>query len=97
MTTAATRVAAGKTKPAGHHPPAMCIVKVAPGVEYAMPMVDGLAFMRAIAGAVEVQRRPYSQPDCYQVLRPAPLAELRMIHPDQILPLNPTTTGPDQP
>lgn len=87
------RLITGDTSPQ----PEMCVVKVAPGVEYAMPMADGLAFMRAISGAVEVQRRPYSQPDCYQVLRPAPLAELRMIHPDQLLPLTPTTTVPDQP
>lgn len=98
MTTApATRVAAGKTKPAGNQQPAMCVVKVAPGVEYAMPMTDGLDFMRAMSGAVEVQRVLYSQPDYYKVLRPAPLAELRMIHHDQLLPINHPTTGPDQP
>jgi len=88
MTARTTPAAASKTKPADKPHPAMCVVTIATGPQYAMPMADGLAVMRAISGAVEVQRCLYSQPDRYQVLRPAQ-AELRMIHPDQLLPMKP--------
>lgn len=102
MTAPATRVAAGKPRPPGKPQPAMCIVTVALGIKYAMPMADGLAFMRAISGAVEVERAwPLGKrEDTFQVLRPAQ-ADLSMIHPDQLIPLQPVatkpTTGPDQP
>lgn len=107
MTARATPAAGGKTlldskrQPAGKPQPAMCVVTIAMGIRYAMPMADGLAIMRAISGAVEVDRAwPISKgDDKYQVLRPAQ-ADLRMIHPDQLIPLQPVatkpTTGPDQ-
>jgi len=107
MTAPATRVAAGKPlldskrQPAGKPQPAMCVVTIALGIRYAMPMADGLAVMRAMSGAVEVDRAlpPSKDEDKYQVLRPAQ-ADLRMIQPGQLIPLQPvatkSTTGPDQ-
>lgn len=108
MTARATHAAGGKTlpdskrPPAGKPRPAMCVVVLGYGYTYAMPMADGLALMRSISGAVEVEREwPMSKgAEKYQVRRPAQ-ADLRMIHPDQLLPLQPVatkpTTGPDQP
>lgn len=102
MTAPAPRRAAGKPSPAGKPQPAMCVVTIALGIRYAMPMADGLAVMRAMSGAVEVDRTwPMSKgDDKYQIVRPAQ-AELRMVHPDQLIPMLPAatkpTTGPDQP
>ncbi len=105
MTAPATRVAAGKPlldskrQPAGKPQPAMCVVTIALGIRYAMPMADGLAVMRAMSGAVEVDRAWHPDEDKYHVLRPAQ-ADLRMIQPGQLIPLQPvatkSTTGPDQ-
>lgn len=108
MTAPATRVAAGKPlldskrQPAGKPQPAMCVVTIALGIRYAMPMADGLAVMRAMSGAVEVDRALFfskDDEDKYQVLRPAQ-ADLRMIQPGQLIPLQrvatKSTTGPDQ-
>ena len=107
MTAPATRVAAGKPlldskrHPAGRQQPAMCVVVLGYGFTYAMPMADGLAVMRAMSSAVEVDRAlpPSKDEDKYQVLRPAQ-ADLRMIQPGQLIPLQPvatkSTTGPDQ-
>jgi hypothetical protein len=108
MTAPATRVAAGKPlldskrQPAGKPQPAMCVVVLGYGFTYAMPMADGLAVMRAMSSAVEVEREwPIGKGDeKYQVRRPAQ-ADLRMIQPGQLIPLQPVatkpTTGPDQP
>jgi len=103
MSAPATRAAAGKLRPGGKPPPAMCVVVLGYGFTYAMPIADGLAIMRAISSAVEVEREwPIISKgeEKYQVRRPAQ-ADLRMIHPDQLIPMQPAapqpTTGPDQP
>jgi len=108
MTARATPAAGGKTlmdskrHPAGRQQPAMCVVVLGYGFTYAMPMADGLAVMRAMSSAVEVEPEwPIGKgAEKYQVRRPAQ-ADLRMIQPGQIIQLQPIatkpSTGPDQP
>ncbi len=82
--------AGGRPRSASKSDQAMCIVEIAPGDSYAMPLRDGLALMRIMSGAVEAERDWKLGVEQYLVRSPAH-AQLRMIRPDQLIPLKPST------
>ncbi len=90
---AVVTAAGGRPRPASKSDQAMCIVEIAPGDSYAMPLRDGLALMRIMSGAVEAERDWTATKrgvETYLVRSPAH-AQLRMIRPDQLIPLKPST------
>lgn len=89
---ATVTAAGGRPRPASKSDQAMCVVDTV-YCSIAMPLADGLALVRIMSRAVEVERDwtlAKKGVEAYQVRGPANV-ELRMIRPDQLIPLKPST------